>query len=94
MALRDPAAKIATYTYSGVLCVAAAGRTCVAHGLPSTPDWFTITPLVGGSNTASIMPNAIWVESWNATSLVLVSSVTGSTARVSLTAQVVHSIST
>jgi len=30
---------LATYTFVGVLSVAANAQACVAHGLPTQPDW-------------------------------------------------------
>lgn len=74
MALRDPAAKLTTFTYAGVLCLAGAGRTCIAHGLPETPDTFHFTPLAG-SNHASLYPQAAHVESWDASVVVLINSI-------------------
>ena len=77
----------------GVLCLAAAARTCVAHGLGEAPDSMTFTPLVGGSNTASIVPLTWWVESWDATSVVFVNSVSGVTVNGYVNLHQIHSIS-
>lgn len=74
MALRNPAALLATFTYAGVLCLAPAGRTCIAHGLPETPDSFSLVTL-GASGNASLHPPAAHIESWNATSVVFINSI-------------------
>lgn len=74
MALRSASALLGTFTYSGVLCIAAQGRTCIAHGLPETPDAFSFTPL-GLTANASLYPQSAHVESWNATSIVIVNSI-------------------
>lgn len=90
MALRDPQALIATYARSGVLCLGSGARTCVAHGLPETPDTFDFQQIVGGVGAASL--GQFMVESWDATSIVLVNSVAQS-VRGYLQATVIHSIS-
>lgn len=73
MSLRDPQALLGTFTRAGVLCLAPGGRTCVAHGLPSTPDWFNFTELVGTTALASF---GQWlIESWDSVSIVFVNSI-------------------
>lgn len=74
IALRNPSALLAVFAYAGVLCLAPAGRTCIAHGLPSTPDTFSLVTL-GASANASLHPPAIHIESWNATSVVYINSI-------------------
>lgn len=90
MALRNPAALLATFTYSGLLCLAPAARTCIAHTLPATPDVINLSPVVFSAN-ASLHPWAAGVESWNATSIVFVNSINFGLA-AQLHAAVVHSI--
>lgn len=92
MAVRGAHAVIAKFSRVGVLCLDAAARTCIAHGLPEAPDSFTFTPLVGGSNTASIVPQTWWVESWDASLIVFVNSVTGVVVRGYVNLQQIHSI--
>lgn len=88
MALRDPQARLTTFSRCGVLCLAGGGRTCVAHTLPETPDTFFYQLLTGGG-TVSIL--SAYVESWDATSIVFVNSISVA-QRGYLHAQVIHSI--
>ena len=76
MALRDPQAVLGTFINAGVLCLAPSARTCIAHGLPETPDSFSYTPLIGGATGAvCVIGHAAWfVESWDAPALVFVNS--------------------
>lgn len=74
MSLRATSALLGTFVYAGVLCIAPQGRTCVAHGLPETPDSFSLVTL-GASANASLHPPAVHIESWNATSVVFVNSI-------------------
>lgn len=81
MALRNPATinqgtggSAGTFTYAGVLCLAPAGRTCIAHGLPETPDVVLFSPIAYAAN-ASLHPYAAGLESWNAVSAVFVNSI-------------------
>ena len=75
MTLRDPHAVLGTFIRAGVLCLGPSERTCVAHGLPETPDSFSFIPLVGGISHACVAGNSGWyLESWDATSLVFVNS--------------------
>ena len=71
MSLRDPQALLGTFMRAGVLCLAPAGRTCIAHGLTETPDSFSFMPLVGGGGNCI---SGAMVESWDATSIVFVNS--------------------
>lgn len=89
MALRDPQALLGTFTRAGVLCIAPQARTCLAHGLPATPDWFNYREIVGGTAGASL--GQFMVESWDATSIVIVNSINQG-QRGYFIAQVVHSI--
>jgi len=89
MALRNPSALISTYSYAGVLCLAPAGRTCIAHSLPETPDVVLFSPISFATN-ASLHPYSAGVESWNATSIVFVNSINFGLA-VSVEARVTHS---
>lgn len=74
MALRNPAALLGTFTYAGILCLAPNGRTCIAHGLPETPDSFSLITLAQSGN-ASLHPPSAHLESWNAVSAVFVNSI-------------------
>ena len=74
MALRNPSALNTRFTYSGVLSIAPAGRTCIAHGLPETPDVILFSP-IAYSNNASLHPSGVGLESWNSVSAVFVNSV-------------------
>ena len=72
MALRNPQALLGTFMRAGVLCFSGTqGRTCIAHGLPETPDSFSFTPVVGGTGNCI---SSLVVESWDATSIVFVNS--------------------
>ena len=72
MAVRGAQAIITYFRRTGILCLVAADRTCVAHGLPEAPDTFTFTPLVGGAGGQCM--TGWFVESWDATSIVFVNS--------------------
>ena len=74
MALRNPSALNTRFTYSGVLCLAPAARTCIAHGLPETPDVILFSPIAYSAN-ASLHPWAAGLESWNSVSAVFVNSI-------------------
>ena len=74
MGLRNPAALNSVFTYSGLLSLAPAGRTCIAHGLPSVPDILVFSP-IAFANNASLHPHAAGLESWNSVSAVFVNSV-------------------
>lgn len=74
MALRNPSALNTRFTYSGVLSLASGARTCIAHGLPETPDVILFSPIAYAAN-ASLHPHAAGLESWNAVSAVFVNSI-------------------
>ena len=74
MGLRNPAATNNVFTFSGLLCLAPAGRTCIAHGLPSVPDILVFSP-IAFANNASLHPYAAGLESWDSVSAVFVNSV-------------------
>lgn len=44
---------LGTYIYAGLFSLGSAA-TCVAHGLPSTPDWVGYTPITSNT-TATIV---------------------------------------
>lgn len=90
MALREPQALLSTYTRSGTFCLASGARTCLAHGLPATPDVILyMDSVVGGTAGASL---GQWLlESWDGTSIVFVNSIAQG-KRGYLFAQVVHSV--
>ena len=54
--------------------MASGARTCIAHGLPETPDVVLFSPIAYSAN-ASLHPYAAGLESWNATSAVFVNSI-------------------
>lgn len=92
MALRNPQALIGTLVRAGVLCIdGVAARTCIAHGLPETPDSFSFVPLAGRTQTACYV--GVGVESWDATSIVFVVSntATATACPVYLKVEVTHS---
>ena len=91
MAVRGAQAIIATYSRVGLLCVAGSARTCIAHGLPEAPDAIGFVPVIGGSNTASLHPQCLHLESWDATSVVFVHSI-GLTTNLYVDMHVIHSI--
>ncbi len=73
MALRSTQALLATFTRAGVLCLAPEARTCVAHGLPETPDSFSYTLLkVTGLTLIATMNCTVggYLESWDSISMV------------------------
>ena len=74
MAVRHPAILNNVFTYPGILCLAPAGRTCIAHGLPSAPDIIVFSPIAFAAN-ASLHPHAAGLESWNSVSAVFVNSI-------------------
>lgn len=67
MALRNPQALLGTYIRAGVLCLAPSARTCLAHGLPATPDSFSFTPMSVGASAALASNQQIGLESWDST---------------------------
>lgn len=75
MSFRASHAKLANYIRAGVLCVdGVAARTCIAHGLPDVPDSFSFTPIARGSALGCV--SGVFVESFDATSIVFVNSFT------------------
>lgn len=90
MALRNPQALLGTFIRAGVICLAAAARTCIAHSLPATPDIFAFTPLAGNLNATACVVGG-FLESWDGTSLVFVNSF-NTVVPGYLTAAVAHSI--
>jgi hypothetical protein len=85
MSLRTPNAVLGTFIRAGVLCVATgAGVTCLAHGLPQTPDtilWSPITPGTGTYSAAGLI-----LQSWDGVALYFGNS--GGAAVVNLRASV------
>lgn len=67
MSLRATQALVGTSQRLGVLCLAGAGRTCIAHGLPETPDTILFSA-VGHAGTPCV--HGLYLESWDATSVV------------------------
>ena len=74
MSLRNPQALLGTLQRAGVLCLASGGRTCIAHGLPSTPDSITFSH----TNLATATYGA-FLESWDSTYLSFLNSLQGTT---------------
>lgn len=73
MALRNPHALLGTYSRAGVLCLAPEARTCIDHGLPETPDTFSLTLLKATGLTLIATMNCTvggYLESWNSVSMV------------------------
>lgn len=57
MPFRDPTAVIGTYTNAGVFCLPA-GAGCIAHKLPTTPDFATWMPRATALATMPILVTA------------------------------------
>lgn len=70
MALRSAQTKLATFVRAGVLCLVAGGPTCIAHGLPETPDSIS---LMFKAEAASCTVG-VFLQSWDATMVAFVSS--------------------
>ena len=72
MALRNPQALLGTFIRAGVLCLVTNARTCLTHGLGSTPDSILFSP-INLANPLCIFGGQ-FLESWDPTSLSFVNS--------------------
>lgn len=86
MALRTAHTLLANFVRAGVLCLASNARTCLAHGLPATPDSVIFSPLNHASNTVGA-----FLESWDSTMISFTQSA-NTTVSVYLRAAVEHSV--
>lgn len=73
MALRTSPTLLGTFVRAGLICFAAGGRTCLAHGLGATPDSWSLSWHADRSSTG-VYTHHVFLESYDSVSMVFVNS--------------------
>jgi hypothetical protein len=56
---------LATFTFVGALSIAGASDGCIAHGLPTQPDWVTYQSTLSHGSTVGLVTRAnagVWLH--------------------------------